>query len=73
MNTPEGIASNLTHCAFELMAWNKDVIGNIPRKIQEKRKALNNLTAQDHDGSRGAEIDELRKEINELLDSDEIL
>ena len=44
LNTPEGIASNLTHCASDLLARNKDVIGNIPRKIQEKRKTLNNLT-----------------------------
>jgi len=44
LNTPEGIASNLTRCASDLLARNKDVIGNIPRKIQEKRKTLNNLT-----------------------------
>ncbi|XP_023920366.1 uncharacterized protein LOC112031886 [Quercus suber] len=71
--TLEGIASSLSRCASDLMAWNKDVIGNIPKKIQEKRKALNTLIAQDHDGSRGAKIDELRKDINELLDSEETL
>lgn len=49
------------------------MIGNIPRKIQEKRKALNNLTAQDHDDSHGVAIDEIRKEINYILDSKEIL
>ena len=73
MNTPEVIASNLSRCTSELTTWNKSVIGNIPRKIQEKRKALNNLTAQDHDGSHGVAINEIRKEINDLLDSEEIL
>ena len=33
LNTPEGIASNLSRCASELTTWNKSVIGNIPRKI----------------------------------------
>lgn len=73
LNTPEGIASNLSHCASELTAWNKSVIDNIPRKIQEKWKALNNLTAQVHVGSHRVAIDEIRKEINDLLDSEEIL
>lgn len=43
------------------------------RKIQEKRKDLNNLTAKDQKGSHEAEINELGKEINELLDSEEKL
>ncbi|XP_075636864.1 uncharacterized protein LOC142609123 [Castanea sativa] len=71
--TPEGIASNLSRCASKLTAWNKSVIGNIPRKIQEKRKALNNLITQDHVGSHRVAIDEIKKEINDLLDSEEIL
>lgn len=72
-NTLEGIASNFSRCASDLDVWNKNVISNILRKIQEKRKALNSLTAIDHDGSYGATIDEMRRDINDLLDSEEIL
>lgn len=72
-NTLEGVASNLSRCVSELAAWNKKCIGNIPKKIQEKRKALNNLTTIDHDGTYGVAIEEMRREINDLLDSEEIL
>ena len=40
-------------------------------KIQSKRKALNDLTIQDRDGIIGKEINSIRKEINNLLDSEE--
>ena len=56
-----------------LSVWNKEVIGNIPKKIQERRKRLNALTTQDQDGSHGAEINQIRKELNDLLDSEEML
>lgn len=72
-NTLEGVASNLSRCVSELAAWNKKCIGNIPKKIQEKRKALNSLTTIDHDGTYGVAIEEMRREINDLLDSEEIL
>ena len=72
-NTPEGIALGLQRCAAELSRWNKTVVGNIPKKIQEKRQKLNSLTIQDSDGTNGAEINILRKEINDLLDSEETL
>ena len=72
-NTPEGIAANLSLCASELSIWSKDVIGNIPKKIQEKRKLLHSLTVQDRDGSHSVAINELRKELNGLLDSEETL
>lgn len=71
--TPEGIASNLQRCASDLEVWNKNVVGNISKKITEKRKTLNSLTMQDHEGSLGSEINLLRREINDLLDSEEIL
>ena len=71
--TPEGIASNLSKCAAGLSMWNREVFGNIPKKIQEKRNRLNILTTQDFDGSKGAEINQLRKELNNLLDSEEVL
>ncbi|XP_075662992.1 uncharacterized protein LOC142632487 [Castanea sativa] len=42
------------------------------KKIQEKRRALNSLTLQDKDGTLSTEINCLRKEINDLLDDEEI-
>lgn len=45
--------------------------GNIPKKIQEKRKLLTELTKRDKDGQNGTEINNFRKEINELLDGEE--
>ena len=71
--TPEGVASNLKRCADALTTWNQNVVGNISKQIQEKRKALNSLTMNDQHGSRGADINHLRKEINDLLDSEETI
>ena len=49
------------------------VVGNISKKLAEKRKALNSITNVDRQGCRGAEINQLRKEINDLLDSKETI
>ena len=46
--------------------------GKVPKQIQ-KKKALNNMVARDTDGSMGREINKLRREINDLLDSEEIM
>ncbi len=69
---PEGVASNLQRCAVALISWNQNVVGNIPKKIQEKRRALNSLTIEDR-GTKGAKINKLRKEFNDLLDSEETI
>ena len=45
----------------------------VPRQIQNKRKALNELVLRDHDRSNVHEINKLRKEINDLLDCEEIM
>ena len=71
--TPEGVASNLIRCADALAIWNQNVVGNISKQIQEKRRALNSLTMDDQHGSRGADINHLRKDINDLLDSKETI
>ena len=67
-----GIAAKLRCCADNLSRWNKLVFGQIPKKIQEKRETLNSLVCKDRNCSLGGEINILRKEINELLDSEEI-
>ena len=63
----------LKQCADKLTRWNKTTFGQVPRKIQNKRKALYGMVLRDRDGSLGREINKLRKEINDLLDSEEIL
>ena len=45
----------------------------VPRQIQKKRKTLSTLVLRDRDGSRGNKINTLRQEINDLLDSEEII
>ena len=67
-----GMVMGLRQCADELSRWNKSVFGLVPRQIQNKRKAFNELVLRDHDGSNSCEINKLRKEINDLLDYEEI-
>ena len=55
----------------DLLRWNKSVFGHVPKQIQNKRRALNDLVLRDKDGNLGSEINKLRKEINVLLDSEE--
>ena len=45
--TLEGVASNLHHCASALASWNQNVVDNIPKKIEEKRRILNSITSVD--------------------------
>ena len=71
--TPEGIATSLQNCTADLVRWNKLVFGYVPKQIQSKRKALNALTLQDRNGIMGKEINSLRREINDLLNCEEIL
>ena len=63
---------NLKYCAVELTKWSLEVYGQIPKKIQAKRNTLNSLTKQDKGGDMSTEINSLKKEINELLDDEEI-
>ena len=73
MGTPDSISSSLQSYVAELEKWNKAVFGYVPKQIQSKRKALNELTLQDRDGVMGKEINSLRKKINDLLDCEETL
>ena len=72
LNTPEGVMANLSRCATELSKWSSSVFRQIPKKIQAKRNELNSLTLQDKDGALITEINSLRREINYLLDDEEI-
>ena len=49
------------------------VFRQIPKQIQKKREILSTLVCRDKDGSLGSEINVIRKEINELLDNEEIM
>ncbi|KAL0012428.1 hypothetical protein SO802_007536 [Lithocarpus litseifolius] len=72
LSTPEGVMSNLSGCAAELIKWSSKVFGQIPKKIQEKRNALNSITLQDKNGSLSTEINCLRWEINDLFHDEEL-
>ena len=72
LHSPSGIAARLRCCAENLSKWNKMVFGQIPKKIKEKRDNLNSLVSRDKNDSLGGDINKLWKEINELLDSEEI-
>ena len=69
--SPAGIVEGLKCCEATLTSWSSEMYGNIPKKIQEKKKLLTELTYRDKDGQHGKEINMLRKEINELLDGEE--
>lgn len=69
---PGGLALSLKQCAADLSSWSHSVFGRIPKQIQVKRKTLQSLFLQDTDGWHGAEINRLRKDLNDLLDSEEI-
>ena len=45
--TPEGVASNLQKCEATLTNWNQNMVGNIQKKIHEKKRTLNSLTMED--------------------------
>ena len=72
LNSPNGIVSAISACAVDLKAWSSAAFGQIPKVIQENRKKLSSLIQHDDDGSLGEEINQTRKEINDLLDSEEI-
>ena len=72
LSTLEGVMANLSSCAAELSKWSSNVFGQIPKNIQAKRNELNSLTLQDKDGAFSSKISCLRREINDLLDDEEI-
>ena len=72
LSTPEGIMENLKRCASDLSSWSSSVYGHFPKKIQSKRNALSALTQQDKNGELSAEIRNLRRELNELLEDEEL-
>ena len=47
--------------------------GKFGRRRKKKRETLSTLVLKDKDGSLGSEINIIRKEINDLLDSEEIM
>ncbi|XP_065623699.1 uncharacterized protein LOC136065014 [Quercus suber] len=68
---PRGLSEGLNQCAAELSNWHQAEFGHIPKKIEKKRKTLSALVLQDTSGCMGPQINILRREINELLDSEE--
>lgn len=46
----KGMVVALNACATDLKAWSLATFGQIPKKIQEKRKRLSSLVQLDRDG-----------------------
>ena len=67
------MAERLNQCATELNKWNLATFGQVPKLISNKRMALDSMVARDINGSLGREINNLRREINDLLDNEEIM
>ena len=72
LSTSKRVMDNLNSCAADLKSWNSNVYRQIPKKILTKRNSLNSLTLQDKDGTLSTKINSLRREINDLLDNEEI-
>ena len=72
INSQTDLIGGLKECSKTLTKWSRNDLGFYAKKIKEKRKLLQEAIQADRDGSKGDEIDYLRKEINELLDEEEI-
>ena len=70
--TPNGLCEGLKQCASTLTSWSKSTFGRISKRIKEKKEALGRLIEHDDDRQNGVEINRLRKEVNELLDEEEV-
>ena len=72
LHDPSSFSSGLKNCASSLSKWGMSVFGQIPRKLKEMQDSLSVLTKEDTAGQNGAEINRIRKEINILLDDEEL-
>ena len=72
LHDPSSFSSGLKNCASSLSKWGMSVFGQIPRKLKEMQESLSVLTREDTAGQNGAEINRIRKEINGLLDDEEL-
>ena len=72
LHDPSSFSSGLKICASSLSKWGMSVFGQIPRKLKEMQDSLSVLTKEDTAGQNGAEINRIRKEINILLDDEEL-
>ncbi|XP_030958820.1 uncharacterized protein LOC115980738 [Quercus lobata] len=72
LGSPNGLSTGLKQCAEALSNWSTAAFGQIPNKIQEKKRAISDLIKGDSEGHNGPEINRLRREINNLLDEEEM-
>ena len=72
LHDPSRFSAGLKVCADSLAKWGNSVFRQIPKKIQEKKERLGELLRDDTALQNGAEINKLRKEINLLLDDEEV-
>ena len=60
LNNPRGLITRLRQCADALSKWSNSAFGQIPKKVQEKKKVLSALTKDDIDRQNGVEINRVR-------------
>ena len=72
VHSPIELIGGLKECADNLTKWSQNDLGFYSKKIQGKRKLLQEAVQAVRDRSKAEEIDSLRREINELLDEEEI-
>lgn len=58
-------------CRGQLVAWSRDVFGNIKHKLEAKQRALEELAGRGY-GDNLVEINKVRGEINELIHQEDI-
>lgn len=72
LSSPNGLGTGLKQCAEALVKWSESAFGQIPRKIQEKKRTISELIKGDSEGQNGPKINRLKREVNKLLDEEEI-
>ena len=67
------IQDRIKSCQFQLQKWNWEVYGNVSKNLKNKQHRLQQLEALNMLHETAGEIKELRKEINEVLNREELM
>ena len=67
------IQDRIKSCQFQLQKWNREVYGNVSKNLKNKQRRLQQLEALNMLHETAGEIIELRKEINETLNREELM
>ena len=67
------IEERLSRCQNNLRWWNQTMFGNVNKKLRQKKNRLQQLELLNMLNDNEAEIKELRQEVNEVLNREEIM